>query len=335
MDIYFEEKFMQLMEEKNLDTVVLMGHINPDGDAVGSVMGLAHYIKVNYPQYKVFPYLGKNMDKGAAKMVQKDRVFAPFKMSELSEGRYGVIVCDTATLKRLVGLEFYENAAASMVIDHHVSNEGFGDINITKKAVACAENIYYLLDQDRLQKAAREECPTAADYIYMGILHDTGCFTRNGISTMEAMTGLLKLGVKHEYVMETMHNDTLEILEKRARLLQRVECVLDGKVAYICMNRQESMEENISYADLHSMSPILCACEDIGLAFIMYEEETRWHCSFRSKPGWLDVNKLLEPFGGGGHAEAAGLRVKVKDITEMREKILERVQEIANNIAFN
>ena len=62
MDIYFEEKFMQLMEEKNLDTVVLMGHINPDGDAVGSVMGLAHYIKVNYPQYKVFPYLGKNMD---------------------------------------------------------------------------------------------------------------------------------------------------------------------------------------------------------------------------------------------------------------------------------
>ena len=47
------------------------------------------------------------------------------------------------------------------------------------------------------------------------------------------------------------------------------------------------------------------------------------------------MNKLLEPFGGGGHAEAAGLRVKVKDITEMREKILERVQEIANNIAFN
>ena len=43
MDIYFDEKFMQLMEEKNLDTVVLMGHINPDGDAVGSVMGLAHY----------------------------------------------------------------------------------------------------------------------------------------------------------------------------------------------------------------------------------------------------------------------------------------------------
>ena len=85
MDIYFDEKFMQLMEEKNLDTVVLMGHINPDGDAVGSVMGLAHYIKVNYPQYKVFPYLGKNMDKGAAKMVQKDRVFAPFKMPELSE----------------------------------------------------------------------------------------------------------------------------------------------------------------------------------------------------------------------------------------------------------
>ena len=66
-----------------------------------------------------------------------------------------------------------------MVIDHHASNEGYGDINYTKISEACAENVYYILDQAKLKKTMISEMkPTAADYIYMGILHDTGCLSR-------------------------------------------------------------------------------------------------------------------------------------------------------------
>lgn len=53
----FDKEFQNMMQKHSLNTVILLGHLNPDGDAAGSVMGLAHYIKVNYPQYRVIPYL--------------------------------------------------------------------------------------------------------------------------------------------------------------------------------------------------------------------------------------------------------------------------------------
>ena len=60
----FDQIFIRIMQEHNLDTVVLLGHLNPDGDAAGSVMGLAHYIHSNYPQYRVFPYLSRTLELG-------------------------------------------------------------------------------------------------------------------------------------------------------------------------------------------------------------------------------------------------------------------------------
>ena len=246
MTFNFDQEFQSLMQAHNLSTVILLGHLNPDGDAAGSVMGLAHYIKVNYPQYKVMPYLADTLDKGPKKQVKQDKVFDPFEKPDIKE-KYAVIVCDTAVLARMIGREYYEGAEASMVIDHHASNEGYGDVNYTKISEACAENVYYILDAAKLKNTVDCEAnPTAADYIYMGILHDTGCFTRAKVSTMKAVTGLLEMGVDHSYVMQTMHNDTLESLQKRSELLKRAERLLDGNVACVCINRAESEAEGIS-----------------------------------------------------------------------------------------
>ena len=72
------------MQTHNLDTVVILGDLNPDGDAAGSVMSLAHYIHVNYPQYRVFPYLAKTLERGPKKMVVEDKIFVPFQMPDIS-----------------------------------------------------------------------------------------------------------------------------------------------------------------------------------------------------------------------------------------------------------
>lgn len=125
----FDTVFDETMQMHNLDTVVILGHLNPDGDAAGSVMSLAHYIHVNYPQYRVFPYLAKTLERGPKKMVVEDKTFVPFEMPDISRKQYCAIVCDNATLERMIGLEYYQNAAASIVIDHHASNEGYGDVN--------------------------------------------------------------------------------------------------------------------------------------------------------------------------------------------------------------
>ena len=107
----FDTVFDETMQTHNLDTVVILGHLNPDGDAAGSVMSLAHYIHVNYPQYRVFPYLAKTLERGPKKMVVEDKIFVPFEMPDISGKQYCVIVCDNATLERMIGLEYYQNAA--------------------------------------------------------------------------------------------------------------------------------------------------------------------------------------------------------------------------------
>lgn len=71
------------------------------------------------------PYLADTLDKGPKKQVKQDQVFNPFEKPDIKE-KYAVIVGDTAVLARMIGREYYEGAEASMVIDHHASNEGFG-----------------------------------------------------------------------------------------------------------------------------------------------------------------------------------------------------------------
>ena len=105
MTFNFDRDFQSMMQEHNLNSVILLGHLNPDGDVAGSVMGLAHYLKVNYLQYKVMPYLADALDKGPKKRVKLDKVFDPFEKPDVKE-KYAVIVCDTAVLARMIGRKY-------------------------------------------------------------------------------------------------------------------------------------------------------------------------------------------------------------------------------------
>lgn len=330
MKFNFDSVFKEKMKSHDLDTVVILGHLNPDGDAAGSVMSVAHYIHVNYPQYKVLPYLAETLERGPKKMVLRDKIFNPFQKPDMGGKPYCVIVCDNATLERMIGLEYYQNATVSIVVDHHASNEGYGDVNWTEVSEACAENVYHMLDPQCLRKAAEaEEHPTAADYIYLGIAHDTGGMARAKKSTLLALVDLMSMGVEHGEIMKTMHSDTLDTLNKRADIIRSARRAMDGKVAYVIMDAKEHTEKKIIYEDIHCVSTILRDCDDIELGFTMYEEDKDvWRCSFRSDGKWVNVNELLQPFGGGGHISAAGLKYKTDNVEELKNRILDRVEEL-------
>lgn len=117
---------------------------------------MLRYIQVNYPQYKVLPYLAETLERGPKKMVLRDKIFNPFQKPDMGGKPYCVIVCDNATLERMIGLEYYQNATVSIVVDHHASNEGYGDVNWTEVSEACAENVYHMLDSQCLRKAQKQ-----------------------------------------------------------------------------------------------------------------------------------------------------------------------------------
>ena len=336
MEFDFNKHFEEMMESHQLNTVVILGHMNPDGDAAGSVMGLAHYIHAVYPQYRVLPYLADTIDKGPKKLVVKDQVFSPFEKpeKELEEtGKYGVIVCDTATRKRIIGFDLYEKAAASIVVDHHASDEGYGDVNYTKISEACAENVYGMLDWERWKKTEEAtDCsqhPNAADYVYLGIVHDTACFERAETTTFQAALELLKMGVHHRAIVRTTHAQTLKDLEKQGMLLHMAKRAVNEKVAYVCIDQEDVRKYGISYEDIHPVAAILRDSDDLEMGFTMYEEKTDiWRCSFRSDGKWIDVNELILPFGGGGHAGAAGLRKETGNPESLRNEILQKIEEM-------
>lgn len=168
----FDRSFLRYMKEYCVDQVIILGHINPDGDAAGSVMGLAHYIRYNYPEYRVIPYLANTMDKGPKRMVLEDTLFDPFQKPKIN-GKYAVIVCDSARVERIVGAEYLEGAHFTLLIDHHLWNARYCDVNYVMESEACAHNVYDLVDNEKITKAACESYPNVADYLYLGILHDT------------------------------------------------------------------------------------------------------------------------------------------------------------------
>ena len=331
----FNKVFENMMQSNQLDTVILLAHRNPDGDAAGSVLGLAHYIKDVYPQYIVLPYLSELLDKGPKMLAVEDEVFCPF--DEPQAERYGVIVCDTATKARIIGEEYFDQATASIVIDHHAANEGYGEVNEVKISEACAENLYYALDWESWKKCReekqKENHPNAADYIYMGLMHDTGRFTRASVSVMEAALGLMKLGAEHKYVMKTMQTDTLDDLLHRGKLFSLAKKALQGQVAYIFLTKEECEKYEFCYEDIHPISGFLRDCEDVQMAFTIFEEEPGiWRGSFRSDGKWINVNELMKPFGGGGHAAAAGLRKKTDQPEKLLEDILDKIEQMRQNL---
>ena len=329
----FNQEFIHLMQSHSLDTVVILGHINPDGDACGCVMGLAHYIKDNYPQIKAIPYLADTMWKGPRKLVAEDEDFDPFLLQELPE-RYAAISCDTATMERMIGAELFQKAASTMAIDHHAANEGFGDVRYIRIADSCAELLYEILDPDCLKHSTSlntvedgKRKPTAADYIYLGILHDTDCFKRNHESTFLAAAGLRAMGVDHKYVMRTMENDTSEDVKKKAAILEEMQVLPELRVAYVYLDREAAEKKQIGYDDIHPISGELRDLEDIDIAFTMYEEAPgHWRFSFRSDERIINVNELAKEFGGGGHAGAAGLRTETDQPEQLLQEILGRIR---------
>lgn len=338
----FCAEFEDMMHSRRLESVIILAHRNPDGDAAGSALGLAHYIRDVYPQFQVYPYLSEALDKGPKRVARADKAFPQVFACPPWQGlRYAAIVCDTATKERIVGAEIYQNAQATLVIDHHLMNEAYGDRNYTVPRESCAENIFSILDWGKWKRAqgdsdpagglGQEGHPNAVDYLYLGMLHDTNCFQRvgQGGTTFYAASKLMELGVDHKALVKTMHVETFEDLKKRHAILGRAKRVFDGKVAYVFLTKEDCESNHFEYEDIHPISGFLRDCDDIELAFTMFEEEPDlWRCSFRSDGEWINTNELLNPFGGGGHKGASGLRKKSKEPGKLIDEILKRVAEM-------
>ena len=165
----------EILAEKQ--TVALGGHIRPDGDCVGSVMGLYLYLQEQYPELQVDVYL-ENLADRFLFIQDTDKIHSEIDDSKV----YDLFICMDCGDKERLGFStpLFESAKMTACIDHHVSNEAFADYNeIIPDASSTSELVYRLIDKDKISL----HC---AEALYMGIAHDTGVFQYCHLYTSDA-----------------------------------------------------------------------------------------------------------------------------------------------------
>lgn len=285
-------------------SVALGGHIRPDGDCVGSSMGLYLYLKEQFPEVETDIYLEPIAD--CYKIISN---IEEIKHQVEHVKTYDLFIClDCGDVARLgFCAPLFEHAKQTMCIDHHVSNEAFADINyIEPDASSTSELVYRLMEKEKISKQS-------AEALYMGIAHDTGIFQYSCTApeTMEAAAELLRKGINgSEIIDKTYYEKTYVQNQILGKALLESMLVLDKQVIVSCVNLKSLNFFEAKPSDLEGIVSQLRLTKGAEVAMFLYEQEPQiYKVSLRSKDR-VDVSVIAKYFGGGGHAKAAGFTMK-------------------------
>lgn len=287
-----------IREIEAADSIAILGHIRPDGDCVGSTVGLYNYIVSNYNK-RVQIYL-EEFSKEFLMLKNADRI-----KHETDDETYELcIVCDCGDLDRTGDfVKYYENAKRTICVDHHISNTGFGDVcYVDVDACSAAEAIFKLLDADRINT-------DTAECLYMGIVHDTGVFKHSN-TTFNAMNTagiLIEKGARpHVVIDETFYKKTFVQNKLLGLALTKAVLFADGKIINSVLTSKDFESVGATSLDTDGIVDQLRITEGVETAFFMYQTGTdTFKISLRAN-NIVDVSRIACSHGGGGHIKAAG-----------------------------
>ena len=279
--------------------IVILGHVNPDGDCVGSCLAVYNYIK--------------EWDSTKAVTVRLER--APSKFSYLSgfdaieteagEEAYDLCIClDSSDEERLGDFKScFDRSAKTICIDHHITNRGYAQENVIDgHASSACEVVYGQLDESRISKHV-------AECIYTGIIHDTGVFKYSNTSrkTMEIAGKMWENGIDFGTIIDgSFYKKTYMQSQILGRALLESITFLDGRCIFSVVRKKDMDFYGVDKSDLDGIVDQLRVIDGIECAIFLYETGIhQFKVSLRSN-SIVDVSRIAAYFGGGGHVRAAG-----------------------------
>jgi phosphoesterase RecJ-like protein len=288
---------------KGVKTVGISGHIRPDGDCVGSCMGVYLYLKKNYPKVRADVFLEK-IPPEYSFIEDIDKVRSDFKTDVDS---YDIFIALDCAKDRLGDAEkFFDSAKKTVNIDHHVSNKGTGDeLYIVPTASSSCELVYDVIDTDKLDTET-------AKSLYAGMVTDTGVFKYNSTSpkTYEIAGKLTSYGFDFtELIDHVFYEKTYLQNQILGRALLESMLLMNGKVIASSVSRQTMDFYGVNGNDLDGIVNQLMFTIGADVAIFMYEDEPlMYRVSLRSN-GAIDVSRVAKLLGGGGHMRASGCTI--------------------------
>ena len=303
-----------LKEINKAETFVILAHENPDGDAIGSCLGMCTFLKE----------LGKSDIDVLFKDFPETFKFLPnFEMikSEPSYEKYDMaIVLDCPNTDR-VGKEyrkFIENAKVRVQFDHHLRNSMFGDYNVVNPvAPACAQILVSSLEYLKIDISK-----DVATCLLAGIITDTGGFRFNSTTTetFEFAAWCLSKGINVSKIYkEAMMTKTKSQFNAEKLALDRLQFFDDDKITFTYITKKDIEELGIKAGELEGIAGIGVTIENVEVAIFAREKDDGFKISFRSNN--IDVADICMLFGGGGHKLAAGCQID-SNIEEVRKAVV-------------
>jgi phosphoesterase RecJ-like protein len=290
---------------KSAGSIAIASHIMPDGDSVGSMLAL----------YNALKRMGKKVDVFAGDNIPAIYSFLPNFQSiaryntNYQENYELFIVLDCGSLDRTGDCSAIGGRAARVVnIDHHITNDFFGSLNLVDTGVSSTGELIYSIIENLGISITRQE----AICLYTAILTDTGGFRHSNTSphTHYLAGELIKYNIDFSMIYNSVYrNYKYKEIRILGKVMSSIELFSDGRIAYM-----QLLQEDLGGLDLESLntSDFIDYGRDIdaveAAVFVKEMNDQTFKLSLRSKKT-VDVRKISEKYGGGGHIRAAGCTI--------------------------
>ncbi|MFP3940704.1 MAG: DHH family phosphoesterase [Thermoanaerobaculia bacterium] len=303
---------------------LLTSHVSPDGDSIGSSLGLARVLR--------------SMGKGAviwvrdpapavyARLPGADRIHAgaepPAGYPEKFEAN---IVLECPSLDRS-GLEDHVGALPVLNIDHHLGNQHYGQVNWVDTAAPSVGEMVY-----RLAKGLNATLDAeTANLLYMTIVTDTGGFRFSNATegAFEAAASLVRDGARPELVSQWIYENRPEAAVRLlGEVLHSLELHEDGRIATVLLTREMMQQAGADATDAEGLVDYPRTISGVqGVALLRSREDGKTKVSLRSR-GEADVERVARRYGGGGHKNAAGFEAEGSP-EDVRPEVVQALKEV-------
>lgn len=309
-----------IKEIKKANSIVILTHESPDGDAVSSSLSVMHAL---YQLGKEADIIIPEYPKDFEFLPEADKIK---KESDIKQYDLAISV-DCSDLKRLVGSEeYFETAKETIQIDHHSINAMFADLNyVDPVAPACCQILIGMFEYFGIE--INKEIGTC---ILTGIITDTGAFQYSGVTpeTLEFAAEILRKGVNMSKIcQQVLRNKSKANCELTKLLYDRMEFLEDGKIVISYITVEDNKNLNAQIGDDEGLVEIERDIEGVEVAVLLKEKEGKngFKASLRSKEN-VNVSDVCFLLGGGGHPRAAGCFIS-GSLEQAREKILKAIKQ--------
>ena len=309
-------KALSLIEESRY--ILIVTHVNPDPDSIGSALALSNLFHENKIKHKVFNIssdLPQNLDFIPRFDKITDQLPAFFDL---------IITVDCGTYKRL-GFE-PEPSIPLINFDHHKSNNGFGTVNIVDSMKSStAELVFEFFKHNGLYITKN-----SAIALYVGIYDDTLAFSlgRCDELTFEKINFLVECGASpSEIANKLLRRDSLAKYRIIPKVLDSLELFKEGEIASIFAKEEWFKQTGAHNRDCEDALDMIMSIAIVKIAFFVRVVNGTSRVSLRSK-GKIDVSKIAGEFGGGGHFNAAGCTLDMVDVEKAKDIVLKEIFEV-------